>query len=154
MLAGTWAKSNPNFSVPPLGKVMGRPVIFLVVRLDVYSMNIPIFFSAILATLLFCAGCGSQPAQLTIDRVRSEAATILKKDSSQIDVAKPLLAQGADELDLVEIIMQVEEAFKVEIPDSALEETVRSPGGFDYGESDKTLSVQKIAEIVTRLQKT
>lgn len=109
-------------------------------------MNIPIFPSAILSVLLLCAGCGSQPAQQTVDRVRSEVATILKKDSAQIDVVKPLVAQGADELDIVEIVMAVEEAFKVEIPDSAVGENV--------GEVSKTLTVQKLAEIVSRQQRT
>jgi acyl carrier protein len=78
--------------------------------------------------------------------VRSEVATILKKDSAQIDVAKPLVAQGADELDIVEIVMAVEEAFKVQIPDSAVGENV--------GEVSKTLTVQKLAEIVVKQQKT
>ena len=85
--------------------------------------------------------------------MRSEVDTILKKDSAQIDVARPLVAQGADELDVVEIVMAVEEAFKVEIPDSAIGETVRSPAGYDVGELSKTLTVQKLAEIVTRQQK-
>jgi len=109
-------------------------------------MNTRIFFSAIPAMLLFCAGCGSQPAQQTVDRVRSEVATILKKDSAQVDVAKPLVAQGADELDVVEIVMAVEEAFRVQIPNSAIGENV--------GEASKTLTVQKLAEIVAKQQKT
>ena len=109
------------------------------------TMNIRIFSSAILAVLLLC-GCGSQPGQQTVGRVRSEVATILKKDSAQIDVAKPLVAQGADELDIVEIVMAVEEAFKVEIPDSAIGENI--------GEVSKTLTVQKLAEIVSRQQRT
>ena len=108
-------------------------------------MNARIFLLPILTLLLLCGGCGSQPAQQTVDRVRSEVATILKKDSAQIDVTKPLAAQGADELDIVEIVMAVEEAFKVEIPDSAIGENV--------GEVTKTLTVQKIAEIVSRQQK-
>ena len=102
-------------------------------------------FTLLLSTLLFCGGCGSQPAQQPIDRVCSEVATILKKDSSQIDVTKPLVSQGADELDIVEIVMAVEEAFKVEIPDSAI--------GDNTGEVSKTLTVQKLAEIVSRPQR-
>ena len=72
-------------------------------------------------------------------------ATILKKDSAQLDVAKPLVAQGADELDIVEIVMAVEEAFKVEIPDAAIGENV--------GEISKALTIQKLAEIVSKQQK-
>lgn len=113
-------------------------------------MNTRISTSATLVTLLLsfllCVGCGSKPAQPTVDRVRSEVATILKKDAAQIDIAKPLVAQGADELDIVEIVMAVEEAFKVEIPDSAVGESVN--------EVSKTLTVQKLADIVAKQQKT
>ena len=86
-----------------------------------------------------------QTPEKVVNRVRAEVATILKKDSAQIDVMKPLVVQGADELDLVEIVMAVEEAFKVEIPDSAIGENV--------SEASKTLTVAKLAEIVsTRLK--
>jgi len=83
-----------------------------------------------------------QSSENAIDRIRAEVATILKKDSAQIDVTKPLVAQGADELDLVEIVMAVEEAFKIEIPDSAIGENVNEAG--------KTLTVVKLAEIVAK----
>jgi acyl carrier protein len=115
-------------------------------RLDAQFMNARIFCSTIIAVLLFCGGCGSQPAQPTVEGVRSEVAKILKKDAAQIDVAKPLVAQGADELDIVEIVMALEEAYKVKIPDSALGKTV--------GEASKTLTVQKLTEIVSSRQKT
>ena len=105
-----------------------------------------VILTALLLCFLFCGGCGSQQAQETVDRVRSEVAKILKKDAAQIEVMKPLVSQGADDLDIVEIVMAVEEAFKVEIPDSAL-------GGEKVGEVGKTLTVQKLAEIVSRQQK-
>jgi len=60
-------------------------------------------------------------------------------------VKKPLVAQGADELDIVEIVMAVEEAFQVEIPDSAIGEKV--------GEAGKELTVEKLADIVVRQPK-
>ena len=121
-----------------------------------YGRNVRILASAILVALLWCAGCGSKPASQaqsaaqeqpeaqTVERVRSEAAKILKKEATQIDVAKPLVAQGADELDIVEIVMAVEEAFKVEIPDSAIDDS--AAGG-------KTLTVQKLAQIVSAQRK-
>lgn len=87
-----------------------------------------------------------QSPEKVVDRVRSEVATILKKDSAKIDVTKPLVAQGADELDIVEIVMAVEEAFKVEIPDSAI--------GENANETSKTLTVVNLAEIVSRQQRT
>ncbi len=93
--------------------------------------------AGLMASLLAC-GCGSPPSQPTLDRVRSEVASILQKESAQINVATPLVAQGADELDIVEIVMAVEDEFNVEIPDS------------EIGEAGKTLTVQKLAEIVYR----
>ena len=87
-----------------------------------------------------------QSPEKVVDRVRTEVATILKKDAAQIDVTKPLVAQGADELDIVEIVMAVEEAFKVEIPDSSIGENVN--------EASKTLTVAKLAEIVSQRLKT
>jgi acyl carrier protein len=99
----------------------------------------------LLSSLIFCCGCGSGPTKQTLERVRSEVATILKKDAAKIDVERPLVAQGADDLDIVEIVMALEEAFGVEIPDSALGENV--------SEATKTLTVQELAQIVTRQQK-
>ena len=98
-----------------------------------------------MTSLLLC-GCDSRSGNPTVERVRSEVATILKKDTARIDISKPLVAQGADELDIVEIVMAVEEAFKVEIPDSAI--------GENAGEVGKTLTVQKLAEIVSKQQRT
>ena len=103
-------------------------------------------FAALLLGLLIWGGCDSKPSQQNLDRVRSEVATILKLDPAQVDVTKPLVAQGADELDIVEIVMAVEEAFKIEIPDRAIGENV--------SEASKTLTVQKLAEILSRQQKT
>ena len=122
-----------------------------------YRTNIRSLASAILVALLWCAGCGSKPASQAqsvaqeqpeaqmVERVRSEAAKILKKEGAQIDVAKPLVAQGADDLDIVEIVMAVEETFKVEIPDSAIDDN--AAGG-------KTLTVQKLAQIISAQRKT
>jgi acyl carrier protein len=113
-----------------------------------------IISSSVLGTLLlFCVlsiGCGrsqsGQPSQQTVDRVRLEVAKILKKDASQIDITKPLATYGADELDVVEIVMAVEDAFKIEIPDRALDEKP--------DDIRKTLTVQKLAEIVSGQPKT
>jgi acyl carrier protein len=96
----------------------------------------------IIASTAWLVGCGSKAQPQTVERVREEVAKILKKEATQIDVGKPLGAQGADELDIVEVVMAVEEAFKVQIPDSALEEKP--------GEVAKTLTVQKLADIVTK----
>ena len=100
--------------------------------------------SVALALALTVIGCGpssKSPTSVT-EKVQQEVAAILKKDSAQIDVRTPLGAQGADELDVVEIVMAVEEAFSVEIPDSAL--------GEKPDEIAKTLTVQKLADLVIR----
>ena len=75
-----------------------------------------------------------------VEKVRQEVAKSLKKEVAQMDVRKPLGVQGADELDIVEIVMAIEEAFKVEIPDSAV--------GEKPDEIAKTLTIQKLADIV------
>jgi acyl carrier protein len=119
-------------------------------HLDAHSIktrvSTPAVLSALLLSFLVCGGCGSPAAQQTVDRVRAEVATILQKDSAQIDLAKPLVAQGAHELDTVAIVMAVEKASKVEMPDRTIGENV--------GEVSKTLTVRKFAEITSRRLKT
>ena len=94
------------------------------------------------------SGCGGKQKQSgssndsPVEKVRLEVAEILGKKTGDIDTSKPLIEQGADELDIVEIVMALEEAFKVEIPDSAIGETVT--------EVSKTLTVEKLAEIVSK----
>ena len=74
-----------------------------------------------------------------IEKVRQEVAKSLKKEAAQIDVHKPLGDQGADELDIVELVIAVEETFNVEIPVSA---TGDQPGEL------QTLTIQKLADTV------
>jgi len=107
-----------------------------------------ILLTAAFVVSMAFVGCGrSAKAQPQLaERVRQEVAKILKKDPSQIDIQKPLGIQGADELDIVEIVMAVEERFKVEIPDSAL--------GQKSDKISKDLTVQKLADIVaTEIEK-
>jgi len=104
------------------------------------------FFLTTAAAVLFAivcialTGCGplAKASPKLVNDVGAEAVKILK--GNKIDFQKPLGAQGADDLDIVEIILAVEEAFKVEIPDSAI--------GKKPEEIAKTLSVQKLADIV------
>jgi acyl carrier protein len=86
------------------------------------------------------SGCGTKPAnQGIVDRVRSEVAKILNTDPGRIDVTKPLKEYGADDLDVVEIIIAVEEAFDISIPDDAV---------FEDGEHVGKLTVTKLADAV------
>lgn len=98
--------------------------------------------SLVLALALAVAGCGRSPKAKPelIRKVTQEVAKILKKGAAQIDATKPLGGQGADELEIVEIVMAVEEEFKVEIPDKSV--------GEKPDEIAKTLTVQKLADIV------
>lgn len=96
-----------------------------------------VLFAAISIALTSC-GSSVKASPKLVNDVGAEAAKILK--TNKLDSQKPLGAQGADDLDIVEIIMAVEEAFKVEIPDSAI--------GKKPEEISKTLSIQKLADIV------
>jgi acyl carrier protein len=59
--------------------------------------------------------------------VRNVISELLKVDSSAIPMDKPISDPPlkADELDLVEIVMELEERQGVEIPDAAIESSVR-----------------------------
>lgn len=55
--------------------------------------------------------------EAVVQRARVELATILKKEAARLPVDKPVTELGADELDVVEWVMAVEEAFRVQIPE-------------------------------------
>ena len=105
-------------------------------------MNTRRLASAAIVVILIAAGCRSRSDQQTVERVRSEVAKILRKSPAEIDVAKPLGAQGADELHIVEIVRAVENAFEVQIPESVV--------GQNLAEVKKTLTVEGLAEIVSK----
>lgn len=81
-------------------------------------------------------------ASQMLAQVRTEVAKYLGKP---VDVDKPLEQQGADKLDLVEIVMMLEEKFGIEIPDSAL--------GPHKDGWPVTLSVRALADYLHRHQK-
>jgi acyl carrier protein len=82
-----------------------------------------------------------------VEKVRAIAADILGVKPADIDVDVPLSKQkaAADELDLVEIVMAIEDAFGTEIADADLGGT---PAQFTA-----TTSVRKLAGIVERKKK-
>ncbi|HYP42859.1 MAG TPA: phosphopantetheine-binding protein [Candidatus Nitrosocosmicus sp.] len=91
------------------------------------------------------------PAQIIVPndaeitaRIRGIVAKILNLDSNSIDVNAPLTKQKnpADELDIIEIIMEVEEIFNIEIKDEEI--------GNSTEQVVKELSVKKLAEIVAK----
>jgi acyl carrier protein len=104
--------------------------------LRVLSMSLALLVSG---APLHAADALQTRAQI-LERTQSEVSHLLGLKSAQLDVDKPLWVQGADELDMVEIIMRVEEVFGVEIPDDAV-------GGNQRGWHEK-LNVRRLADIV------
>src|SRR5687768_16375641 len=70
---------------------------------------------ALFAAALLTAAFGAHDRAAVVQRVRAELATILKKEAAKLPVDKPVVELGADELDVVEWVMAVEEAFRIEI---------------------------------------
>lgn len=112
----------------------------------------------LLASLLFvtcnplAAESGAQPkvdavgtgdTRDAVEKVRNTVARILKKPPAQIDASKLLVEQGADELDIMEVVLDIEEEFKVRIPDSAIGSTPHQIG--------KVLTVEKLVQVVSGL---
>ena len=79
-----------------------------------------------------------------VTAVRAATAKVLEKKESEIDVKLPLVLLGADELDVVAIVMEVEERFGIEIPDEVIGENV--------SEVSKTLSVERLARAVAEVK--
>jgi acyl carrier protein len=123
---------------------------------------------ALITTLSLLSGCGNKPPtqpsnskaegdKLTqsgspndeqiLSGVRNIVARQLSLDGSAIDVGAPLSKQkvAADELDVVEIIMSVEETFGIEIQD----EEVSTP----KGNLSDVVTVRRLADIVARKKK-
>ena len=84
----------------------------------------------------------SAPTMLDIvDRVRAQVATQLGRRKADVEITRSLFAQGLDELDMVELVMALEETFKVTIPDAEL----ATPGDKDWF---RKLTAQRLAEVI------
>ena len=70
----------------------------------------------LLAFTLFAAAFGAPDRATVVQRVQAELATILKKEAAKLPVDKPVAELGANELDVVEWMMALDEAFRVRIP--------------------------------------
>jgi acyl carrier protein len=123
---------------------------------------------ALTITLSFLSGCGNKPQSQTsnlkpegdkptrsvaadseqiLSGIRNIVAKQLSLDASAVDVDAALSKQkvAADELDVIEILMSVEETFGVEIKD---EEVIKPEGQFK-----DDVSVRKLADVVARKKK-
>lgn len=112
--------------------------------MNVHLLIKPLTTLCLLAPLLL-AGCGSashQPSSPEYQRIVERISLIVGKQLDlnvrEVDVDAPLSKQkkAADELDVVEIVMNVEQAFNVEIKDE------------EVGAGD--LSVKKLADIMSQ----
>lgn len=105
----------------------------------------PVFAIAFSLASWAPGAAAEEPPEKIVKRVRAEAAKVLGKSPEEIDPARPLARQGADELDIVELVMALEEAFEIEIPEDAVELNLDRP--------DATLTVKRLATIVSGLAK-
>ncbi|WLD12386.1 acyl carrier protein [Planctellipticum variicoloris] len=122
-----------------------------------------------LLRLLICglmfAGCGpsieSEPAPRvavasptqsgkpeTVDRVRSMVAKLLQVPVDKVQPTTTLKDIGADELDLVELVMELEDTYGILIADEAL---VELAGGLEPLDMSK-VSIERLAALVDRLR--
>jgi acyl carrier protein len=62
----------------------------------------------------------AQDRDAKLVRVRAELAKVIKKDAVKLPADKPVMELGADDLDVVEWVMAVEDAFHVPIPDDKI----------------------------------
>jgi acyl carrier protein len=78
-----------------------------------------------------------------VTEIRDIVAKVLSIEPEAVDVSAPLSKQkaAADELDVLEIVMGVEESFGVEIRDEEITG--------ESGEISEDLSVKKLADIVS-----
>lgn len=132
---------------------MARPTKVTVRRLSqVFLMKLARLIKTIsmlcLLSALLQSGCGSATPQRgsesaaehqrIVERIRGIVAKQLDLKVQEVDVEVPLskLKKPADELDVIEIVMSVEDAFSIEIKDDEL--------------ASGNLSVKALANIVSR----
>jgi acyl carrier protein len=108
------------------------------------------------AGMLLMNGCGNRPSvqtsassasSATLEQVRDAASEVFDVPRSEIDAETSLADLGADELDFVELIMDLEERCDVSIPDDQAEQLLGPEGG-NAGMAKVTMA--KLAETVDR----
>ena len=85
------------------------------------------------------------PSGDTLSVVREITAAQMGVDVNQIQPSTSLGELGADELDIVELVMELEEEFDVSIPDEAIENVT---GSQTWSDGADRLTIRKLAEIV------
>ena len=95
------------------------------------------------------AGPPASDAAATIDQVCKIAAELMGVDRSRIDAETSLSHLGADDLDFVELVMELEEHFDVFIPDETAEEMM---GTDNWQQGMKNVTMSKLADLIDELR--
>ena len=113
----------------------------------------------ILSLLVAAVGCGSSPnavlppkvesANATAQQVCVIAAELFRVKVSDVKPTTSLADLNADQLDLVELVMELEDQFDISIPDKAI---TAATGGDDWQSHFDRLTIDKLTQIVTSLQ--
>jgi len=85
------------------------------------------------------------PASATVDRVCEIAAEQMGVGESKVDANTSLADLGADELDLVELVMELEDEFSIAISDAKIEQM---SGGGDLSKGFGKLTMRDFAKLV------
>ena len=119
---------------------------------------------AALTTLTVLCGCwkpttsppASRPTQpastsapATLDEVRTIVAEQMGVELGELTPTTSLGELGADELDFVELVMELEERFNITIPD---EEVAQMMGTDDWQRGMKNVTMEKLATLVDDLK--
>jgi acyl carrier protein len=84
----------------------------------------------------------------TVDRIRSMVAELLRVPVDKVQPTTTLKDIGADELDLIELVMELEDTYGILIADEAL---VELAGGLEPLDMSK-ISIERLATRVDRLR--
>ena len=75
------------------------------------------------------------------DRIKAELGRIANRPPGDFNTHKPLIAQGLNDLQLVELILAVERAFQVKVPDSRI--------GSKNPDGTSLLTIDQLADAIT-----
>jgi acyl carrier protein len=114
----------------------------------------------LVSVVLLLAGCGTAnvvpntpataAADSVEDRVCNVAAELLGVDRARLSGETSLADLGADDLDCVELVMELEDTFNISIPDDRAEKLFESG---DWSKGSKNVTMSKLAALVRERQK-
>ena len=87
----------------------------------------------------------SQSSDSTVDRVCKITTELLGVTASSVTAATSLGDLGADELDFIELLMEIEDQFEITISDEAIENVT---GTDDWQEGMKNVTMRDLAGII------